>query len=145
MWYDHENIFDQDAPITVTRNSTNAIDLKRAAQDIGIGEEITIRVSVATAFTAVGAATLNIALVTDDNAALTSPTNLQDQSVVIPVADLIIGFERVFTILPSSVMEQYLGLVYTVATGPMTAGAIDAAVVESVQGWKAYPRNYATT
>ena len=145
MWFDHENIFDQAANITVTRKSTKALDLNRAAQDIGEGEEITIRIAVVTAFTAVGAATLKIALVTDDNAALTSPVVLQDQSVVIPVADLIIGFERVFTILPSSVMEQWLGLVYTVATGPMTAGAIDAAVVESVQGWEAYPRNYVTT
>ena len=114
----------------------------RAAQDIGIGEKITIRVSVATAFTAAGAATLQIALVTDDNAALTSPTVLQDQAVVVPVADLIIGFERVFTILPSAVMEQFLGLVYTVATGPITAGAIDAGIVESAPGWKAYPKNF---
>ena len=144
MWFDHENIFDQAANITVTRKSTKALDLNRAAQDIGEGEEITIRVAVVTAFTAVGAATLKIALVTDDNEALTSPTVLEDQAVI-PVADLILGFEVLIIIPPSPVMKRWLGLVYTVANGPMTAGAIDAAIVESVQGWKAYPRNYATT
>ena len=144
MWFDHENIFDQAANITVTRKSTKALDLNRAAQDIGEGEEITIRVAVVTAFIAVGAATLKIALVTDDNEALTSPMVLEDQAVI-PVANLILGFEVLITIPPSPVMKRWLGLVYTVANGPMTAGAIDAAIVESVQGWKAYPRNYATT
>ena len=145
MWFDHENIFDQAANITVTRKSTKALDLNRAAQDIGEGEEITIRVAVVTAFTAVGAATLKIALVTDDNEALTSPMVLDDQGAVIPVASLVVGFEQLITIPPSPVVKRWLGLVYTVANGPMTAGAIDAAIVESVQGWKAYPRNYATT
>ena len=69
---------------------------------------------------------------------------LEDQAVI-PVADLILGFEVLIIIPPSPVMKRWLGLVYTVANGPMTAGAIDAAIVESVQGWKAYPRNYATT
>jgi hypothetical protein len=143
MWFDYENIFDQAANITVTRKSTKALDLNRAAQDIGEGEEITIRIAVVTAFTAVGAATLKIALVTDDNEALTSPVVLEDQAII-PVANLILGFEVLITIPPSPVMKRWLGLVYTVANGPMTAGAIDAGIVESVQGWKAYPRNYVT-
>ena len=144
MILDKLTMFDEATNITVTRNCTNPIDLLRAAQDIGEGEEITIRVAVVTAFIAVGAATLKIALVTDDNEALTSPTVLEDQAVI-PVADLILGFEVLIIIPPSPVMKRWLGLVYTVANGPMTAGAIDAGIVESVQGWKAYPRNYATT
>ena len=144
MWFDHENIFDQAANITVTRKSTKALDLNRAAQDIGEGEEIVIRVSVVRTFTAVGLATLQIVLVTGDEPALLSPT-VHDQGAVIPVASLVVGFEQLITIPPSPVMKRWLGLVYTVANGPMTAGAIDAGIVESVQGWKAYPRNYATT
>jgi thymidine kinase len=39
-------------------------------------------------------------------------------------------------------MEQYLGLVYTVATGPMTAGKVTAAIVKDIERWKAYPSGF---
>jgi hypothetical protein len=145
MILDKLTMFDEATNITVTRNCTNPIDLLRAAQDIGEGEEIVIRVSVVRTFTAVGLATLQIVLVTDDEPALLSPVVLDDQGAVIPVASLVVGFEVLMTIAPSPIMKQWLGLLYLVANGPMTAGAIDAGIVESVQGWKAYPRNYATT
>jgi len=144
MFYDFHNTFDVAAAITVTRNSTNVIDLLRANQDIGAGVPLQIMVSVTTTFTAAGAATLQIALVTDDNAALTSPATLQDQVAVIAVATLVAGFEVPFFIHPSGIMERYLGIVYTVATGPMTAGAIQAGVLKTIQRWRAYPKNYVT-
>ena len=140
MIEDFYNMFDQAAAITVTRNSTNVIDLIKAAPDIGAGENLFVMVIVTTAFTAGGSATLQVALVTDDNANLTSPTILQ--VAVIPVASLIGGFELPFRIHPSSVMERYLGLVYTVATGPMTAGAVTAGIVKDIQRWKAFPSGF---
>ena len=139
---DAQNLFDRAAVITVTRNSTNAIDLTKTGQDIGNGEPLWIEVVVSTAFTAGGSATLQIALVTDDNESLTTPTVLQDEVAVIAVASLIAGYSIQKRIQPSAVMERYLGLVYTVATGPMTAGAITAGILKDVQRWKAYPSNF---
>jgi hypothetical protein len=144
MIYDFQNMFDQAAVITVTRNSTNSIDLKRATQDLGAGEALKISVTVITTFTAGGAATLHIALITSDSTGLTSPVLLQDQAVVIPVASLVAGFELPFYIHPTAAMLQYLALLYTVATGPMTAGDVTAGVVKDTPRWKAHPRNYAT-
>ena len=136
------SMFDDARAITVTRNSTNVIDLLRAGQDIGMGEELFILVTVTTAFTAGGAATLHIAVVTDDNVGLTTPTVLQDQPVAMPVASLVAGFEIRMRINPSNIMQQYLGLVYTVATGPMTAGVVTASLQKDIQTWKAFPSNF---
>lgn len=137
-------MFDEDAAITVTRNSTNVIDLLRTDQDLGTGENMYVTVIVTTAFTAAGSATLQVAVVTDDNASLSSPTTLQDQPAVIAVASLILGYRLDIRIHPSALFERYLGLVYTVATGPMTAGAINSSVAHDIQRWRAYAKNYAT-
>ena len=146
MILDRENLFDHDVAITVTRNSTDVIDLtKLSGQNVGLGEELFVFVQVQTAFTAGGAATLQIALVTDDNAALTTPTVLQDQVAVIPVADLVVGFKINFRVHPSEALERYLGLVYTVATGPMLTGKIRAGVVRDIQASeKIFPKNFQT-
>ena len=142
MILDAQNLFDQANAITVTRNSTNVIDLVKTGLNIGLGRPFFIYVTVTTAFTADGAATLQVALVTDDNASLSSLTTLQDLPAVIAVASLVAGFSFSFYIHPTSVMEQYLGLIYTVATGPMTAGKVTAGIALQVPGYTAYPRNY---
>jgi hypothetical protein len=140
MYLDHEVLFDNDVAITVTRNSTNVIDFIKEAPDIGAGEDLFVMVKVTTAFTAGGSATLQVALVADDNEALTTPTILQGQ--VVAVASLIAGFELRFRIHPSSVTERFLGFIYTVATGPMTAGKITAGIVKDIQRWKAFPSGF---
>jgi hypothetical protein len=40
--------------------------------------------------------------------------------------------------LPAGNYERYLGVRYTVATGPMTAGAISAFLVRDIQNWRPY-------
>lgn len=145
MIYDFQNMFSQAQAITSTANATNVIDLVKTAQDIGVGESLFILFTVTTTFSAGGAATLQIALVTDDNSGLSSPVTLQDQVAVIPVASLIAGFELPMRIYPTAFqgpMEKFLGVVYTVATGPMTAGNMTAGIVKDIQRWKAYPSNY---
>lgn len=144
MILDKENLFDLNAAITVTRNSTKVIDLRELSKAVGLGEPLFVTVMVMTAFTAGGAATLQIALVTDDNEGLTTPTVLQDQVAVIPVADLVAGFKRDFRIHPSALMERYLGLVYTVATGPMLTGTVTAGVSHDIQDNRIYPKNFQT-
>ena len=72
-------------------------------------------VTVVTAFTAGGAATLHIALVTSADPGLGSQTILQDQATDIPVASLVAGLELPFFTHPTPSMLQYLALLYTVA------------------------------
>lgn len=141
-YQDHLLMFDEAAALTVTRNSTNVIDLLRAGQDIGNGENLWVEVSVPTAFTAGGSATLQVELVTSADAALGTPTVLHDQSAVIAVATLVAGFVLQFRFPVHNTMLRYLGLIYTVATGPMTAGNITAGIQKDIQRTKAYPRNY---
>lgn len=141
MIQDKLNMFDDDAAITVTRNSTNVIDLLAANQDIGRGEPLFVVVVVTTAFTTGDAAVLQVALVTDDNAALSSATVLQDQPAVIAAATLVQGYRLNMRIQPKT-MERYLGLIYTVTVGSFTAGKVSAGIVHDTDDWKSYPSGF---
>lgn len=116
------------AAITVTRASTNVLDML-ANRDIGAGDELELHVQVQTAFTAAGAATLQIAYQTSvDNVTFVDIM----LSPVIPVASLIVGARLFrykvppFQLLDTGTPNRYHRLNYTVATGPMTAGAVFA-------------------
>jgi uncharacterized membrane protein len=126
MLFDVENLFSDRQAVTTTGNSANAIDTG-TARDLLAGEALTLVVQVSTAFTAAGAATLTVALETDDNVSFSSATTLLT-SPAIPVAALTAGARPVQIRVPRGA-ERYLRLVYTVATGPMTAGAVIAGLV----------------
>ena len=114
-----------DQAITVTAASTNVIDLG-ADRDIGKGIPVPILVQATAAFTAVGAATLTVALQTDDNASFSSASTVWT-STAIPKATLVQGYEIPINYVPRE-NERYLRLYFTVATGPMTAGTIVAGI-----------------
>ena len=44
--------------------------------------------------------------------------------------------------LPKGDYERYLGVRYTVASGPLTAGNFDAFLTTDVDAWRAYAKNY---
>jgi hypothetical protein len=136
VYYDQQNILDEAASITVTRRSVNVMRYKS-----GVGQPITIQFTVNSTFAAAGPATLNVALITDDNEDLSTPTVIQDLAAPIQVADLVTGFNFSLKVA-SEFFEGFIGLLYTVANGPMTAGTLTAAVVPSVQNWTPYARNY---
>lgn len=127
--------FSEAQAITATAVSTNVIDLG-VNRDLGVDTEIDVFIQVDTAFTAAGAATLTIELQTDDNVSFSSATALFT-SAAIGKATLVAGYQPFRFKLPQ-VTERYLRLNYTVATGPMTAGAITAALVTGRQNWTAY-------
>lgn len=138
MIQDAQNQFDAAVAITVTRVSTNVIDLG-VDRDVGGGlggKDLEIFLGVSTAFTAGGAATLVAALQTAIDAAFTSPIILA-QTDALPVASLVAGFELArFRVM--SPTKRFLRLNYTVATGPMTAGAVNAGIVVDRQANRMY-------
>ena len=131
--------------VTVTTNSTNAVDLS-LARDIGEGEELYVQFTVGTAFTAAGAATLTPTVVVSAADTLTTPTTIGTGGTI-AVASLIAGYTFVIRLNPqlfgstttvSSLGLRYLGAIYTVATGPMTAGTITADIVTDIQDGKKF-------
>ena len=139
--------------VTVTANSTNVIDLS-LARDVGEGEDLYVSFSVGTAFTAAGAATLTPTVVVSAADTLTTPTTLGTGGTI-AVASLVAGYTFVIRVNPqlfyssttnSSLGLRYLGVIYTVATGPMTAGTITADVVTDIQdGKKFYASGFLVT
>lgn len=144
MIIDKQARFDWDDAITATRVSTNTYDLGATYRDVGqFSDDLYLVVIATTAFTAAGAATLTIDLVGDDNASLSSPTTLLNLGTTIGKATLVAGYEIFKGRIPlAKITERYLGLNYTVATGPMTAGAVRAWLTPNVDAQRYYPRGY---
>lgn len=142
--FSKQDEFEWKNAITVTRVSTNSIDLQVAGRDIANADNLWLFGAVSTAFTAAGAATLKAELIDDDNAALASPAVLQDLTGgVVAVAALVAGYTLFKTRLAlGKITQRYLGIQWTVATGPMTAGAVVAGFTPNVDAWKAFPRGY---
>jgi len=127
MIIDKQNLFSDEQAITATANSTNVIDLGPANGNVHDGgEPLHILAQVLEAFTASGSATLTITLETDDNDSFSSATVLLS-TAAIPKATLTAGYQLPISFLPANA-ERYVRLVYTVATGPMTAGKITAGI-----------------
>lgn len=149
MITDAQNTLSSSQAVTSTAFSTNTIDLSQS-RDVGGGEEVNVYVNVEVAATAAGAATVNFQVVTSANANLSSPTII-GQTDAIPKASLIVG--RQFLIpIPRSVLnalgQRYLGIQYTVGTGPLTAGTFSAGLMfdgadNNGDVKKAYPSGFA--
>lgn len=129
--------------VTASAASTNTVDLG-TARDIGEGEELYVHFKVDTTFTAAGAATMTMNIITSASADLSTPTILAS-TAAIAVATLVAGYRTAIEIPPQikSLGQRYIGVSYTIATGPMTAGAISARIVKDIQdGQKFYASGF---
>jgi len=124
--------------VTATANSTNVVDLS-LARDIGEGEDLYVQFTVGTAFTAAGSATLTPTIVVSAADTLTTPTTIATAGTI-AVATLVAGYSFAVRLNPliASLGLRYLGAIYTVATGPMTAGTITADIVTEIQDGKKF-------
>ena len=127
--------------ITATRASTNVIDLLNA-RDIGgsMSPAMWLAVGVNAAFTAAGAGTLVIQMQNSvDNITYTTEGETRALSIadLTPIGRLMIASwpYRV----AADALPRYLRLNYVVATGPFTAGSLNAQLVLDAQQYSQYP------
>lgn len=130
--------------VTATAVSTNTIDLSQA-RDVGAGETLFARFYVDTAVTAAGAATVRFEVITSASADLSSPTVI-GASGDIGKASLTLG-ARVSVPVPANLItplgQRYLGVRYTVSTGPLTAGTFTAFITTADDNaQKSYPSGF---
>lgn len=134
--------------VTSTAISANVVDTyplgngvgTNTVRDIGTGEEMTLVVITNTNCTDSGSdATLTVTLESDSTENLATSATVHFSTGAIAFA----GFATAGTVLanvklPAGSYERYLGVRYTVASGPLTAGAFDAFLVKDSQAYRSY-------
>lgn len=143
MIFSKQDEFEWKIAITVTRVSTNTIDLQKAGRDIANADDLWLYGMVTTAMEAAGAATLAADFIQSANADLSSADTLFSLMAATGKATLVSGYEMFKLRLPlGKITKQYIGINWTVATGPMTAGKVIAGFTPNVDAWKAFARGY---
>ncbi len=132
--------------LTVTAISNNVLDLRNSASpalvDEGLESGVWLILLVTTTFTAAGAATLTASLVSDSVVGLAASPTVHFTTAAIPVAQMVAGATLARVQLPSGDYERYLGMSYTVGTGPFTAGVLSAFLVLDPQRNVTYPGGF---
>lgn len=150
MYIDKQTEFSDAQAVTATAISTNVMDLisnasgKNPLRDIGTGQDVYLVVMTQTAATDSDSdATLTVELLSDSTVNLaTSPTVHFSTGALAFAAFSPAGALLAAVKLPQGNYERYLGVRYTVASGPLTAGNFDAFLTTDVDAWRAYARNY---
>lgn len=157
MYVDSQLEFSDAQAVTATAISTNVYDLftmgvgggtsdvsPNTRLDIGAGENVYLVVSTQTAATDSGSdATLTISFETADDAALS--TNAQvvySTSALAFAAFSPAGTNLVKVKLPLFAYRRYIGVRYTVASGPLTAGNFDAFLTTDVDANRIYKSGF---
>lgn len=146
MFLDTQTKFSDAQPVTVTAVSSNVLDLRNAATptlvDEGILNQMWLVAQVNAAFTAAGAATCTITLESSSTADLATSPTVHYSSGAIAVASMTLNTVLARFPIPSGDYQRYVGLRYTIATGPMTAGTITGFVTPDVQRNVIYPTGF---
>lgn len=146
MYIDRQLMVSDGQVVTVTAVSTNFIDTQLTApiRAVGWGEEMRMIITTRLAALAAGAATVQFELVQADDAAGT--VNVESipgtgPSAAIPKATIVAGYVAMDIVLPRNT-RRYIGVRYTVATGPLTQGTFDAGLVHDTDRQIQYPSGY---
>jgi len=117
----------------------DVIDLTTVSGNLGEGEEVCVVISVDTAVTSGGAATIDFELATDAQAAVATDgtATVIGSTGAIAKATLVSGYKIVIKV-SSKTRERYLGLIANVGAAALTAGAVSAGVVVDASAWTAY-------
>lgn len=150
MYVDKQLELSDAQAVTATAISTNVIDLisnssgKNILRDIGTGQDVYLFVqTLAAATDASSDATLTVTLESDSTVDLaTSPTVHFTTGALSFAAFSPAGTQLVAVKLPAGNYERYLGVRFTVAAGPLTAGTFDAFITTDVAQFRAYAKNY---
>lgn len=148
MILDAHNEFANSQAVTTTAISTNVIDLGSdvTTRNVG-GMEPTFLVVQCdvTAADSGSDATLTVSLESDSVAGLgTSPT-VHATTGAIAFAKLVAGATLAAIPLPFGEYERYLGVRFTVASGPLTDGAFSAFLTRDPQFWSPQSANNPTS
>lgn len=152
MFVDTQTELSDAQAVTATAISTNVIDLQAALGggtniaggntllDIGQGENVYLVVNTAVTATDTGSdATLTVSLETATDAGLTTGAVVHFSTAALAFASFATaGTQLVAIKLPAADYKRYLGVRYTVAAGPLTAGAFDAFLTKDIQRAKIY-------
>lgn len=149
MILDTQNTFSDAQAVTATAISTNVIDLNPVSgpntlMDVGLGEDIYLVVQTQTTATDSGSdATLTVTLESDSTANLATSATVHYSTGAIAFATFATAGSTVAMVkLPPGSYEKYLGVRYTVASGPLTAGAFDAFLTKDVHKYVNYASGF---
>lgn len=122
-------------------NVGDIIDLGAGAKPLYDIADIYLVITVDTAVTSGGSATVQFLLVSDSGAIATDGSATQHwASAAIPKASLVAGYVAAVVALPKQpVYERYLGIQQNVGTAALTAGKINAFLTLNPSNWVAMP------
>ena len=115
--------------VTTDAVSENVIKLTADEQQPGINRPV-VKILVTTAFAGM-ASGINIQLVDDDNASLSSPRVLSEVSGLV-TTDLAAG-KMIQIPIPPRKLQQYIGLNFDLVSEAASAGAVDAWIDEAAE------------
>jgi hypothetical protein len=148
MLNDLQTQFSDAQVVTATAISTNVIDtftngLNNTLRDLGADDGIWLNILVGTAVTAAGAATVVFSLESDSTADLATSATVHLSTAAIGKAALTAGSVVASIALPrSATYERFLGVRYTVATGPLLTGTFTAVISGAPYAYKSYRPNH---
>lgn len=150
MYVDKQAEFSDSQVVTATAVSTNIYDLfpvgnavnTNDVRDIGVGEDVYLVVQVDATATAAGAATVTITLESSSTADLATTPTVHYSTAANALANLTGGKTLVAIKLPADAYKRYIGVRYTVGTGPLTAGSFSAFFAKDIQAFRAYVKGY---
>lgn len=126
--------------VTASAISENVIDSGALPnpKDIGLGEQMYAVIQVDEAAAAAGAATVDFSIESDSTADLATSPSVHITTGPISKDDLVVGYQRIVP-LPPGDYERYMGMRFTVATGPLTAGQFSVFFTPDPQKNVSYP------